>query len=85
MDALRGEMFVNLIALSLRSRNLTYMRSSGILKKYSVEKVLLELHKLRKVIQKNSKKITTETTKKQKDLLESFDIKPRLVPTLLKK
>ena len=64
MDALRGEMFVNLIAIAIRSRILEYIRSSGLLKKYSVEKMLLELHKLRKVLLHDGRDITTEMTRK---------------------
>ena len=84
MDALRGELFVNLIAIAIRFRILEYLRSSGLLKKYSVEKMLLELHKLRKVILNGGKEITTEITKKQKEILESLGIKPEHVPTFLK-
>ena len=68
MEALRGEMFVNLIAIAIRFRILEYMRSSGLLKKYSIEKMLLELHKLRKVILNGGKEITTEITRKQKEI-----------------
>ena len=84
IDALRGEMFVDLISIAIRSRILAYMRSSGLLKKYSVEKMLLELHKLRKVILQDGKEITTEITRKQKEILESLGIKPEHVPTFLK-
>ena len=84
MDALRGEMFVNLIAIAIRSRILAYMRSSGMLKRYSVEKMILELHKLRKVILQDGREITTEITRKQKEILESLGIKPEHVPTFLK-
>ena len=84
MDVLRGEMFVNLIAIAIRSRILAYMRSSGLLKKYSVEKMLLELHKLSKVILQDGKEITTEITRKQKEILESIGIKPEHLPTFLK-
>ena len=84
MDALRGEMLVNLIAIAIRSRILEYMRSSGLLKKYSVEKMLLELHKLRKVILQDGNKITTEITMKPKEILESIGIRPEPVPTFLK-
>ena len=56
----------------------------GLLKKYSVEKMLLELHKLRKVILQDGKEITTEITRKQKEILESLGIKPEHVPTFLK-
>ena len=84
IDALRGEMFVDLISIAIRSRILAYMRSSGLLKKYSVEKMLLELHKLRKVILQDGKEITTEITRKQKEILESLGIKPEHLPTFLK-
>jgi transposase len=84
MDALRGHMFVNLIALAIRSRVLADMRSSGLLKKYSVEKMFLELHKLRKVILHDGKEITTEITRKQKEILGTFGIMPEHVPTFLK-
>ena len=50
----------------------------------SVEKMLLELHKLRKVILQDGKEITTEITRKQKEILESLGIKPEHVPTFLK-
>ena len=70
MDALRGEMYVNLIAIAIRSRILAYMRSSGMLKRYSVEKMILELHKLKKVILQDGREITTEITRKQKEILE---------------
>ena len=72
MDALRVEMFVNPIAIAIRSMILAYMRSSGLLKRHSVEKMILELHKLRKVIMHDGKEITTEITRKQKEILESL-------------
>jgi hypothetical protein len=55
MDALGGHMFVNLIALALRSKILAYMRKSGLPKKYSIKKLLLELRKMRKVILQDNK------------------------------
>ena len=75
---------MNLIAIDIRSRILAYMRSSGLLKRYSVEKMILELHKLRKVILQDGREITTEITRKQKEILESLGIKPEHVPTFLK-
>lgn len=84
METLKGHMFVNLIALAIRSHILADMRLSGLQKKYSVEKMLLELHKLRKVILQDGKDITTEITRKQKEILGAFNIKPEYVPTFLK-
>ena len=48
------------------------MRSSGLLKRYSVEKMILELDKLRKVILHDGKEITTEITRKQKEILDRW-------------
>ena len=84
METLRGEMFVNLITLAIRSRMLQDMRASGLLKNYSVEKMLLELHKLRKIKLQDRKEITTEITRQQKDILDAFSIKPEHVPNFLK-
>ena len=53
------------------------MRSSEV-------KMILELHKIRKVILQDGKEITTEITKKQKEILSGFTIKPEHVPTFLK-
>ncbi len=74
MDALKGEMIMNLIAITDRYRILRYMRPSGLLKKYSVEKMLLELYKFSKVILQDKKEITTEITRRQKEILESMGI-----------
>lgn len=61
------------------------MRSSGLLKKYSVEKMFLEQHKLRKVIAQDCKEIMTEIIRKQKETQESLGIRQGHVPTLLKR
>ena len=42
------------------------------------------MHKLRKVILNDGKEITTEITRKQKEILESIGIRPEHVPTFLK-
>ena len=75
---------MNLISIAIRSRILAYMRSSGLLERYSAEKMILELHKLRKVILHDGNEITTEITRKQKEILESLGIKPEHVPPFLK-
>ena len=46
--------------------------------------IVWQLHKLRKVIVNDGKEITTEITRKQKEILESLGIKPEHVPTFLK-
>ena len=46
--------------------------------------MLLELHKLRKVILNDGKEITTEITRRQKEILEPPGIKLEHVTTFLK-
>ncbi|MHB8395585.1 MAG: IS1634 family transposase [Thermoplasmataceae archaeon] len=84
LETLRGELFVNLIALAIRSRVSLRMRDSGLMKKYSVEKMLLELQKIRKVILQDGKEIMTEVTKRQKEILEKLSVPLDQVPTFLK-
>ena len=82
MDALRGEMLVNLITLALRSMILTHMRSSGLFKKYSVKKTSLEFDKLIKIILQNSLEITADITETERHPGIIF-VKPEHVPTFL--
>lgn len=84
IETLYGHLFVNLITLTIRTMVIRDMRSSGLLKKYSVEKMFLELHKMRKVVLQDGKEITTEITGKQKDILSGFSISPEYVPTFMK-
>ncbi|MEM3858853.1 MAG: hypothetical protein QW478_05545 [Candidatus Micrarchaeaceae archaeon] len=79
-----GHLCVNLIALLIRSRIISKMRSSVLQKKYSEEKMLLELYKLRNVVLQDGKKNTMEITRKQKEMTGCFGIKPEYVPTFLK-
>ncbi|KUG09001.1 hypothetical protein ASZ90_016662 [hydrocarbon metagenome] len=50
------------------------MREVGLLGKYSVELLLLQLDKLRKISLADGQVITTEMTKKQRDILEALKI-----------
>ncbi|MGC8619392.1 MAG: hypothetical protein ACP5LA_02620 [Thermoplasmata archaeon] len=56
------------------------MYDSKLSKKYSVEKLLLELSKIRKIALANGKKVTSELTKRQKKILESLNISADYVP-----
>ena len=50
------------------------MREVGLLDKYSVELLLLQLEKLRKINLVDGQVITTEITKKQRDILDALKI-----------
>jgi hypothetical protein len=50
------------------------MRVAGLPGKYSVELLLLSLDKLRKITMADGQVITTEMTKKQRDIMEALKI-----------
>ncbi len=60
---------MNFISLAIRSTILKDKSKSKLIEKYSFEKMLLELIKIRKVVLQN-KEIAIEITRKQKDILE---------------
>ena len=49
------------------------MISSGLMKKYSLEKVILELEKLHVVVDASGNITEPERTRKQKDILEMIE------------
>ena len=62
-DGTRGTLFVFFIFLIIRSALLRGMESSELLKKYSLERMILELENLSEL----------ERTKRQKDILEALE------------
>lgn len=84
MDTLKGHLFVNLIALTVRSHIIKIMGKTKLIERYSLENMLLELHKIRKVRLQNNREIITEITKKQREILESLSIPMDHVPTFLR-
>ena len=70
LETLRGNLFVNMVSLAIRSAILAEMKKTDLANRYSIEKILLELHKVRKVKLQNCKEIMTEITKKERDIIE---------------
>ena len=62
-STIRGILFVFFISLIIRSALLRGMESSELLKKYSLERMILELENLSEL----------ERTKRQKDILEALE------------
>lgn len=83
LETLRGILFINIVALAIRSAILTEMKKTDLASRYSIEKILLELHKVRKVKLQNGMEIMTEITRKERDIIEKFSIKSEHVPTFL--
>jgi transposase len=70
----RGFIFVAFLSLIIRTRLMNKMREAGLLDKYSVELLLLQLDKLRKITLADGHVIVTEMTKKQREILQAFNL-----------
>jgi len=69
-STLKGYLFIVFLALVLRMKLLRLMLDSQLNKKYSVEGLITELEKIKMMILPDGEKITTEITKKQREILE---------------
>ena len=72
-STIRGMLFVFFISLIIRTALMRGMVSSGLMKKYSLEKMLLELEKLHVVEDANGSMSELERTRKQKDILDALE------------
>jgi transposase len=70
----RGFIFVCFIGLIIRTRLLNMMRETKIIEDYTVQSLLLELEKIRKIELQNGKVIVTELTRKQKQIVEKLNL-----------
>jgi len=70
----KGMIFVNFLALILRFRLLRMLKSSGLIEEYSIPKLILELSKVKKVVLADGKTITTEVTKRQREIIEKLGL-----------
>lgn len=70
----RGFLFVCFVSLILEMRLLSQMKKTGLLKDYTVEKLLLELEKIKKVRLADDSVIVTEITKRQNGILEKLNL-----------
>jgi transposase len=70
----RGFIFVAFLSLIIRTKLMNKMRDVGLLDKYSVELLLLQLDKFRKITLGDGQVITTEMTKKQRGIFEALKL-----------
>ena len=73
-NTLRGLLFVNFLSLILKMRLLHQMRQTGLLKHYTIESLLFELEKIKKIELEDGTMITTPLTKTQKNILEPLGL-----------
>ncbi len=70
----RGFIFIAFLSLIIRTRLMNMMREAEILDKYSVELLLLQLEKFRKIALADGEIIVTEMTKKQREILQALNL-----------
>jgi transposase len=71
-STLRGYLFIAFIALIFRMKLMKMMIDAQLNKKYSVEGLMTELEKIKIMILPDGEKITTEITKKQREILDAL-------------
>ena len=70
----KGFIFICFIGLIIRMRLLNIMRETKIIEEYTVESLLLEFEKIKKIELQNGEMIVTELTKKQKQIMEKLNL-----------
>ncbi|MCX8207983.1 MAG: IS1634 family transposase [Methanothrix sp.] len=73
-NSLRGYLFVAFLALILRMKLMRMMIDAGLSKKMSVDGLLTDLEKIKILVLPNGERITTEISKKQRDILDALHI-----------
>jgi transposase len=72
---MEGKLFVKFISLIVYMKISQIMNKNKLFEKYSLKEMLLELKKIKQTIISNHQPIISEVSKKQKEILEIFDIK----------
>jgi transposase len=70
----RGFIFIAFLSLIIRTKLMNMMREAELLDKYSVELLLLQLEKLRKITLEDGQILVTEMTKKQREILQALNL-----------
>jgi len=73
-STLKGLLFVNFLSLILKMRLLCMMKKKGLHEKYTIDSLLFELEKIKKVELEDGTRVTTELTKKHKNILEPLGL-----------
>ena len=71
-ESMEGRLFITFISLILSSWIHRIMREKNISKKYTLEEIMYELKKLKVIQLQNQRKVLTEITKTQKELLKKL-------------
>ena len=70
----KGFLFIVFLGMIIRTKLHLMMNENGLAKQFSVEKMLLELEKIKKFQLENGEIIVSEVTKKNRAILETFNL-----------
>jgi transposase len=73
-ETFEGRLFLDFIALIIYSKIIKEMRESGINKEKSLQEIMYELKKIKLIQIGEKKKIITEVSKTERELLKKFKI-----------
>lgn len=73
-EVVKAMIFVNFIALIVRTKTLAMMKVSRLCRDYSLPAVLLEMSKLRRMEMLDGSFVTGEVTKKQRKIVEALGL-----------
>jgi len=79
-EAVEGRLFLSYLSLIIHSALSQIMKEQDLYKSYTLSEVIYELKKLRAVTLNSGKSYLTEISKKQKMLLEKFDVPIPVAP-----
>jgi transposase len=68
-ETVRGLVFVGFLSLVLRTRLSRRVKETGLSKRYTVDSLLLELEGIKKIELEDGSFITTQLTRRQKEIL----------------
>jgi transposase len=73
-ETIKGFLFVVFLGMVVRTKLHIMMKDNGLAKQFSVDKMLLELEKIKKYQLENGEIIVSEVTKKNRAILEAFNL-----------
>ncbi|WP_449405513.1 IS1634 family transposase [Methanofollis tationis] len=73
-SSMKGFLFVTFISLILRMRLLKWMKETGLMEDYTLEGMLLELAKIKKIKLANGEIMVTEISRRQRAILERLGL-----------
>ena len=73
-ETVKGFLFIVFLGMIIRTKLHLMMKENGLAKQFSVEKMLLELEKIKKYQLENGEIMVSEVTKKNRAILEAFNL-----------